>query len=229
MLEFRVCGTTPPTRSAIAERSAPSARRETLPVLPKTSYGRLARPAYQEGQDQSLRKALSFNVWDARQFVLWRRDTHLLASIARYDGTNYRGLMTWLTSVDERLEERSRKRMVSGQFYYVSLRSAGFLDKPSVTLRDAERPLDLWSLARARNPTERGVCGRISLSAERDLAEKSEQLAEKSEQLAEKSEQLAEKSEQLRILVKMLVQSGQTAESIAENLHLDIEAVRALL
>jgi len=60
------------------------------------------------------------------------------------------------------------------------------------------------------------------------LAEKSEQLAEKSEQLAEKSEQLAEKSEQLRTLIKMLVQSGQTIESIADSLHLDIEAVRAL-
>ena len=53
-------------------------------------------------------------------------------------------------------------------------------------------------------------------------------LAEKSEQLAEKSEQLAEKSEQLRTLIKMLVQSGQTIESIADSLHLDIEAVRAL-
>ena len=46
--------------------------------------------------------------------------------------------------------------------------------------------------------------------------------------LAEKSEQLAEKSEQLRTLIKMLVQSGQTIESIADSLHLDIEAVRAL-
>ena len=64
---------------------------------------------------------------------------------------------------------------------------------------------------------------------ERDLAEKSEQLAEKSEQLAEKSEQLAEKSEQLRTLVRMLVQSGQTVETIAESLHLDQDAVRALL
>ena len=64
---------------------------------------------------------------------------------------------------------------------------------------------------------------------ERDLAEKSEQLAEKSEQLAEKNEQLAEKSEQLRTLVRMLVQSGQTVETIAESLHLDQDAVRALL
>ena len=54
-------------------------------------------------------------------------------------------------------------------------------------------------------------------------------LAEKSEQLAEKSEQLAEKSEQLRTLVRMLVQSGQTVETIAESLHLDQDAVRALL
>lgn len=61
------------------------------------------------------------------------------------------------------------------------------------------------------------------------LAQKSEQLAQKSEQLAEKSEQLAEKSEQLRTLVKMLVQSGQTIEAIAENLHLDIESVKALM
>ena len=61
------------------------------------------------------------------------------------------------------------------------------------------------------------------------LAQKSEQLAETSEQLAEKSEQLAEKSEQLRTLVKMLVQSGQTIEAIAENLHLDIESVKALM
>ena len=64
---------------------------------------------------------------------------------------------------------------------------------------------------------------------EKDLAQKSEQLAEKSEQLAEKSEQLAQKSEQLRTLVKMLVQSGQTIEAIAENLHLDIESVKALM
>jgi len=61
------------------------------------------------------------------------------------------------------------------------------------------------------------------------LAEKSEQLAEKSEQLAAKNEQLAEKSEQLRTLVRMLVQSGQTVETIAESLHLDQDAVRALL
>ena len=61
------------------------------------------------------------------------------------------------------------------------------------------------------------------------LAQKSEQLAQKSEQLAETSEQLAEKSEQLRTLVKMLVQSGQTIEAIAENLHLDIESVKALM
>ena len=54
-------------------------------------------------------------------------------------------------------------------------------------------------------------------------------LAEKSEQLAEKSEQLAVKSEQLSTLVNMLVQSGQTIESIAENLHLDVASVRALL
>ena len=71
---------------------------------------------------------------------------------------------------------------------------------------------------------------------ERDLAVKSEQLAVKSEQLAVKSEQLAEKSEQLAVkseqlstLVNMLVQSGQTIESIAENLHLDVASVRALL
>ena len=64
---------------------------------------------------------------------------------------------------------------------------------------------------------------------ERDLAVKSEQLAVKSEQLAEKSEQLAVKSEQLSTLVNMLVQSGQTIESIAENLHLDVASVRALL
>ena len=61
------------------------------------------------------------------------------------------------------------------------------------------------------------------------LAQKSEQLAQKSEQLAETSEQLAQKSEQLRTLVKMLVQSGQTIEAIAENLHLDIESVKALM
>ena len=61
------------------------------------------------------------------------------------------------------------------------------------------------------------------------LAQKSEQLAQKSEQLAQKSEQLVQKSEQLRTLVKMLVQSGQTIEAIAENLHLDIESVKALM
>ena len=61
------------------------------------------------------------------------------------------------------------------------------------------------------------------------LAEKNNQLAEKDGQLAEKNNQLAEKDGQLAMLVKMLLQSGQTVNAIAENLHIDIESIKALL
>ena len=64
---------------------------------------------------------------------------------------------------------------------------------------------------------------------ERDIAEKTTLLAQKDGQLAEKDGQLAEKDGQLRTLVKMLVQSGQTADAIAESLKIDKEAVKALL
>ena len=65
--------------------------------------------------------------------------------------------------------------------------------------------------------------------AEKDgqLAEKDGQLAEKDGQLAEKDTQLAEKDGQLAILVKMLLQSGQTVDAIAENLHIDKESIMA--
>ena len=55
---------------------------------------------------------------------------------------------------------------------------------------------------------------------ERDLAEKIGEIAEKDTQLAEKDGQLA-------ILVKMLLQSGQTVDAIAENLHIDKESIMA--
>ena len=59
------------------------------------------------------------------------------------------------------------------------------------------------------------------------LAEKDGQLAEKDGQLAKKDTQLAEKDGQLAILVKMLLQSGQTVDAIAENLHIDKESIMA--
>ena len=62
---------------------------------------------------------------------------------------------------------------------------------------------------------------------ERDLAEKIGEIAEKDTQLAEKNTQLAEKDGQLAILVKMLLQSGQTVDAIAENLHIDKESIMA--
>ena len=64
---------------------------------------------------------------------------------------------------------------------------------------------------------------------ERDLADKIGLLAEKDGQLAEKDGQLAEKDGQLHVLVKMLIQAGQTVEAIAKSLNLDKESVEALL
>lgn len=64
---------------------------------------------------------------------------------------------------------------------------------------------------------------------ERDIAEKVSLLAEKDGQLAEKDGQLAEKDGQLRRLVKMLVQSGQSVDAIAETLNIDKDSVKALL
>ena len=64
---------------------------------------------------------------------------------------------------------------------------------------------------------------------EKELAEKASLLAEKDGQLAEKDGQLAEKDGQLRVMARMLLQAGQTVETIAENLHLSPETVRELL
>ena len=55
------------------------------------------------------------------------------------------------------------------------------------------------------------------------------ELAEKASLLAEKDGQLAEKDGQLRVMARMLLQAGQTVETIAENLHLSPETVRELL
>ena len=78
---------------------------------------------------------------------------------------------------------------------------------------------------------ERDLAEKIGEIAENNnqLAEKNNQLAEKDGQLAEKNNQLAEKDGQLAMLVKMLLQSGQTVNAIAENLHIDIESIKALL
>ena len=54
-------------------------------------------------------------------------------------------------------------------------------------------------------------------------------LADKIGLLAEKDGQLAEKDGQLHVLVKMLIQAGQTVEAIAKSLNLDKESVEALL
>ena len=78
---------------------------------------------------------------------------------------------------------------------------------------------------------EKNLAEKIGQLAEKDglLAEKDGQLAEKDGQLAEKDGQLAEKDGQLRMLVKMLLQSGQTIDAIAESLHIDIEKVKAFI
>ena len=82
------------------------------------------------------------------------------------------------------------------------------------------------------------------------LAETSSQLAEKTthggdssqlaetsmdswrrrtDQLAEKEDQLAAKNEQLRQMVGMLMQAGHSMDAIANRLHIDREALNALL
>ena len=155
MLEFRVSGTMPPKRRTRAEEPAPKFQKEVLPVLPKTTCGRMARPAYQEDKELSLRKALSFNVWDARQFVLWRRDTRLLTPIARYDGTNYHGLMNMFRDVDQRLAERDRRRMIRGRFYYVS---------PQREIRVLQRSQYLMKLSQWGYLFEGGLCHNLFLT-----------------------------------------------------------------
>lgn len=64
---------------------------------------------------------------------------------------------------------------------------------------------------------------------ERELAETSSQLAETSSQLAAKEDQLAAKNEQLRQMVGMLMQAGHSMDAIANRLHIDREALNALL
>ena len=67
------------------------------------------------------------------------------------------------------------------------------------------------------------------LGLERDLAETKNQIVEMNTQIAEQKSQIAEKGSQLRAMAKMLIDSGQTLETIAGNLHLSMEAVKALL
>ena len=78
---------------------------------------------------------------------------------------------------------------------------------------------------------ERDLAEKMTELAEKDgqLKEKDGQLAEKDGQLAEKDGQLAEKDGQLAVLVKMLIQSGQSVDAIAESLHVDKETIKALL
>ncbi len=66
--------------------------------------------------------------------------------------------------------------------------------------------------------------------AEKDgqLAEKDGQLAEKDGQLAEQKDKIAEQDGQLRMLVKMLLQAGQTPQTIAANMGIDISEVERL-
>ena len=66
--------------------------------------------------------------------------------------------------------------------------------------------------------------------AEKDgqLAEKDGQLAEKDGQLAEQKDKIAEQDGQLRMLVKMLLQAGQTPQTIAANIGIDISEVERL-
>lgn len=155
MLEFRVSATTPPKRRIRIEKPAPMPQKTVLPVLPKTKRGHIARPTYQEDKELSLRKALSFNVWVARQFVLWRRDTRMLTPIARFDGTNHRGLMNLFKGVDQRLAERDRKRMVRGRFYYVS---------PQREIRALQRSQYLIKLSQWGYLFEGGLCHNLFLT-----------------------------------------------------------------
>ena len=65
--------------------------------------------------------------------------------------------------------------------------------------------------------------------ANTQLAEANTQLAETNTQLDEANTQLAEKDGQLRTMVKMLIESGLSLETIAGNLKLSIETIKALL
>ena len=65
--------------------------------------------------------------------------------------------------------------------------------------------------------------------ANTQLAKANTQLDEANTQLDEANTQLAEKDGQLRTMVKMLIESGLSLETIAGNLKLSIETIKALL
>ena len=77
---------------------------------------------------------------------------------------------------------------------------------------------------------ERDLAEKETLLAEKEdqLAEKDGQLAEKDGQLAEQKDKIAEQDGQLRMLVKMLLQAGQTPQTIAANIGIDISEVERL-
>ncbi len=77
---------------------------------------------------------------------------------------------------------------------------------------------------------ERDLAEKETLLAEKEdqLAEKDGQLAEKDGQLAEQKDIIAEQDGQLRMLVKMLLQAGQTPQTIAANIGIDISEVERL-
>jgi hypothetical protein len=61
------------------------------------------------------------------------------------------------------------------------------------------------------------------------IAEKNSQIAEKNSQIAEKNSQIAEQRATIQTSVKMLYQAGMSVESIAVNLHLDVEEVNRMI
>ena len=61
------------------------------------------------------------------------------------------------------------------------------------------------------------------------IAEQSAHIAEQSAQIAEQGAHIAEQSAQIRTSVQMLYKAGMSPENIANNLNIDIEAIKAMI
>ena len=75
---------------------------------------------FTENKLESLRVALHFRIWEQNVFTLWRRKDRRRVLVARYDGSNYKALMSYLLCGNARVRSRSRKSLEKGKLYYVS-------------------------------------------------------------------------------------------------------------
>ena len=78
-----------------------------------------SRTRYADGY-ATLRLVLNFNIWRSDFFILHRRKDRRDFPVMRYDGQNYRELMTFLTDRHPQIAQRNKMTLTIGHLYYIT-------------------------------------------------------------------------------------------------------------